>query len=148
MDEDFAFKFFRKEQGPLFARDALQTVVLTGDPTYRRLLREAGWISALYPRAYSSKKGSRTDPQGPPRKTGAVARMVERVLHFVVGGYLRGKARMLNQRLSKSGQFDSIFVVRSGQDHLMYESERYLRIRRMYSSSISRGGSRPAGGPS
>ncbi len=139
MDEGFAAALFRREQGPLFARDALETIVLRGGSTYRSLLSEAGWISSLYPNAYWSKVGDASDAHPPARRPSALSRVVEGVLCLLVSRYVRAKSRMLNGRLAKSGRFDSVFAVLSGRDHLIYESSRYSRLKLRYSTGFVQG---------
>ncbi len=138
MDEGFAVPLFRANQGPLFARDALETIVLRGESTYRRLLREATWVSALYPRAYSAKiapvQGRREVGNG----RSIFSRLAEAILFRVVGAYVRTKSRMLNTRFAGGGQLDSMFVVRSGRDHLIYESRRYSRLKQKYASGFGK----------
>jgi len=137
MDEDFASAMFRREQGPLFARDALETIVLEGDPAYRWLLKEAVWISSLYPNAYSAKVGT-----GPARRIGggrpsAASRALEKLVFLTVGTFLRTKSKMLNGRLTAKHQLDRVFTARFGPDHLIYESRRYSELKQRYSSSVS-----------
>ncbi len=137
MDEEFASILFRREQGPLFARDALETVVLEGEPTYRWLLGEAKWISNFYPNAYYAKVGV-----GPTRRAGnkrpsLASRVLERFLFLFVGTHIRRKARTLNGRLAERGELDSTFGVRCDSDHLIYESRRYSKLKQAYSSNLS-----------
>lgn len=137
MDEKYALALFREEQGPLFARDALETIVLRGEPTYTKLLGEAEWISTLYPNAYSARAGGSASAPASGREPSGFSRAAEAFLFAIVGGYLRAKARMLNARLSKFGQLDSVFTVRYGRGHLIYESRRYSKLKQRYSSGIS-----------
>lgn len=137
MDEDYASGMFRREQGPLFARDALETVVLEGDSTYRWFLNEAKWISGFYPNAYSARLGA-----DQPRHVGSngpspASRVLERLLFLFVGAYIRTKSKILIRRLTGSGRLDSIFTVRCGRDHLIYESRRYLKLKRRYLKGFS-----------
>ncbi len=136
MDEAFAANLFREEQGPLFARDALATIVLRGESTYRWLLSEAEWISRIYPNAYAKrlKQGPAIKGRGGPS---AVSRVVELFLFLVVGTYVRTKSKMLNQRLERTGQLDRLFAIRCGRNHLIYESRRYSRLKQRYSRSFT-----------
>ncbi len=139
MDEDFAAELFRKERGPLFARDALETIVLQGRATYRRFLREAGWISDLYPSAYSARVGGALAVPAAKPQPSALSRVVEGALYLVVSLYVKAKSGRLNGKLARTGKFDSVFAVLSGRDHLIYESNRYSRLKQKYSTGIGLG---------
>ena len=54
-------------------------------------------------------------------------------LYYTVGGYVRMKAYLLNRRYRSRGDVSSVFRVRIGSDHCVYESNRYQRLRGMYS---------------
>ncbi len=138
MDEGFASGLFRSNQGPLFARDALETIVLRGESTYMRFLREAKWISTLYPRAYSAKLVPVRERRDVGNGQSIFSRLAEAILFRIVGAYIRAKSRTLNARFARGGQIDSVFVVRSGRDHLIYESKRYSKLKTRYSSGFAK----------
>ncbi len=137
MDEEYAATLFKDQRGPLFARDALETVVLKGDQTYRSLLRDAEWISTLFPTAYAARLGLASEPPTRSGNPSTKSRIIEGFLFLIVGGYLGIKAEMLNRRFSKAGRLDNVFTFRCGRDHLIYESRRYSRLRQMYAKGIS-----------
>jgi len=136
MDEDFALRLFASQQGPLFARDALETKVMMGHRTYQSLLDRAPWISDLYPSAYAATK--RPTPDSPRRsaRPSAFGGVVNRFLYFTVGTYIKIKSALLNRRLTALGQTDGVFAIRSAEDHLIYESQRYANLRREYSAVL------------
>ncbi len=138
MDEGFAAALFRADQGPLFARDTLETIVLRGESTYGRFLGEAKWISALYPRAYSTRLAHVRGPRESEVSLSALSRVAEAILFRIVGPYIRAKSRMLNARFARGGQLDSVFVVRSGRDHLIYESRRYSKLKQVYANGFAK----------
>ncbi len=139
MDESFALPLFRKDQGLLFARDALATVVLKGESTYTWLLEEGSWISGPYPKAYSAKMATGSARTSKPGSPSLLAKLVERILFFVVRTYMGAKSNILNKRFAGKGEFENVFVVRSSLDHLIYESRRYSRLKQMYSGDVEPG---------
>jgi hypothetical protein len=135
MDEDYAESTFTAPQDPLFARDALAAMVLKGKVGYDSLLRRSGWMSSIYPTAYSAAARGGMPDQKAGNKPNTKARLLNMFLLHIIGGYIRTKSRLLNRRLLSRGQGDSLFVVRSGGDHLFHESKRYLNLKRRYSSA-------------
>jgi hypothetical protein len=132
MDEDRALREFAETGDGLFARDALAAEVLVGRGFYRSLLLEATWMQSFFPRMYhrglSATEGGR-DRQG---KRGS--RTLNAFLYYTVGGYVRMKAYLLNRKYRSRGNVASVFRVRIGTDHCVYESNRYQRLRTMYGS--------------
>lgn len=135
MDEDYAELTFTAPQDPLFARDALAARVLKGKAGYDSLLRRSGWMSSIYPAAYSAAARGGVLDQKVGNEPTPTARLLNEFLLHTVGGYIRTKSRLLNRRLRIRGQLDGLFVVRSGGDHLFHESNRYLNLKRKYSSA-------------
>ncbi len=133
MDEDYAKSAFTRERDPLFARDALATIVLKGGSTYQSLMERATWISSLYPTAYSMQKKQTSKDLPPRRRATPLEAVLDRFLYVVVGSFIRMKASLLNKRLAgrrKSG----VFALRAGYDHLIYESTRYSNLRGAYTA--------------
>ena len=132
MDERYATEAFSRERGSLFARDALQTVVVDGEGSYQRLLRRAGWISALYPTLYAKRLDRSVSESGTVRKQSPAASALNAFLYVMLGSYIRVKSFLRNRRLSKQGRAEDLFDLLIGQDHLMLESARYRRLRESY----------------
>lgn len=132
MDEEYARMAFSADQGALFARDALQTVIVRGEPSYRSLLRGASWISRTYPVAFARRSTSVQTGSRTSRGSSAWARALNSFFFLLTGTYVRAKSFALNRRLVARGQFDSAFAVRMGEDHLLYESRRYRKLRTEY----------------
>jgi hypothetical protein len=133
LDEDYVKSAFMKKQNPLFARDALTTVVLKGDDVYQLLLEKAEWMSSFYPSVYAAKKGrgGRSRPARPnPRLFDII---VDRFLYVFVGTFISLKSIILNRKLARHERSQSVFKVRAGEDHLIYESTRYTQLRAAYS---------------
>ena len=136
MDEDYARTTFSADQGALFARDALETIVLIGEPAYCKLLRDARWISDIYPAAFTKNAGSSAEP-GSRQELSTWAKVLNQFLFTLVGTYIEAKSLLLNRRLAGRGSADSNFALRKGVDHLIYESARYAKLRNHY-SAVSR----------
>jgi hypothetical protein len=132
MDEAYAESAFSKKQDPLFARDALATIVLRGGDTYRSLMNRATWISNIYPAAYSQREAS---PIKAPRRRrpNAVETVLNRFLYLIVGSYIKMKGSLLNRKLARHER-RSVFTIRAGYDHLIYESVRYVGLRHRYAA--------------
>lgn len=134
LDEGFARSMFTEAQNPLFARDALETVVLEGEDVYHDLLSRARWIRKFYPALYTRRlSGSGVVFTPEPESSHSFA-FLNRFLFLVVGSYIGVKSWLLNRRLAKSGRRGDCFRLRKGVDHLIYESGRYLELRQVYGS--------------
>jgi hypothetical protein len=130
MDEDYARTTFHSQRHPLFARDAVEAKVLMGQGLYRALMREASWIAGYYPVAYNS---ATTTPGGATRRSSSgFVRALNKLLYATLGRYIRAKSYLLNRRLRANGRSGDVFKVRLGEDHLIYESRRYLDLRMEY----------------
>jgi len=137
MDEGYAREAFGSRRHPLFARDAIEAKVLVGRARYESLLRTASWISDYYPIAYKEIfTGCRaTRPQ---RDPSSFAKALNRLLYLGMGTYLLAKSSLLNLRFKKQGRIGDAFSVRCGEDHLIYESRRYLDMKKEYEAADSR----------
>jgi hypothetical protein len=131
MDQDFAEKLFGNEQDPLFARDALNAIVLEGDKQYRSLLLKADWIARMFPRLYAARS---IPIEGAihRRDSSVIRRVVNLFLFRTVGVYIRMKSMLENRRIARHGNKGRLFVTRVGRDHCIYESMRYRKMREIY----------------
>ncbi len=132
MDESYARKLFSADRGALFARDALVAEVVLGRDQYDSLLESAPWVGRYFPRLYALRRSpgrQRKDAKG----AGSAWTKVANLLLFItLGSYIRAKARLHNNLLAKQGNDLYLFQVRIGLDHLIYESDKYIRLREMY----------------
>ncbi|MBI3023847.1 MAG: hypothetical protein HYY68_09040 [Thaumarchaeota archaeon] len=88
----------------------------------------------FYPKLYLSKMNSkRINSMNNDSGSSAIKRILNSYLFHVVGRYIRLKSSLLNRRLAKEGKMSSIFAVRMGEDHCIYESVRYRQLRELYS---------------
>ena len=136
MDERYARSTFSKAQGPLFARDALETKVLMGHDFHRFLMKTARWISSFYPVAYG-RSGSSGDELPPEDRPSALERVLNLFMFATAGRYLALKSSLLNRKLMATGRSWDVFDVRCDEDHLIYESRRYVSMRRRYEESFA-----------
>jgi hypothetical protein len=134
VDQDFAEKEFASSNDPLFARDALAAIVIHGVESYKGLLKRSSWIANYFPRLYQRRTGS-SDPRDvldarsnpSPRQ-----KFLNLLLCFLVGNYITTKSTMLNRKFRKQSRSSSLFTVRIGSDHCIFESARYSHLRTMY----------------
>src|SRR5207245_3258607 len=94
----------------------------------------ASWMALYFPKLYGLRKslgGAKVRAQ---RSTPLGLGIANLFLYFVIGSYIRVKARLHNRLLVKEGKKSSVFIPRLGLDHLFYESERYLTLKAIYSS--------------
>jgi hypothetical protein len=136
MDERWAADEFGKPRDAMFARDLLTSKVISGRGVYNEFIRKAGWMESLFPRLYSAKLSKK--PEGPEASkkgpTSVLTRVANRYLFATVGRYIVLKAWLLNRRFAKEGRIEHVFATDIGKDHLIYESNRYRMIRKMYDS--------------
>jgi hypothetical protein len=138
MDEEYARSTFEGRRHPLFARDAIEAKVLKGRDRYESLMGMASWISDYYPVAYREIVRSGRPPT-PRRTRSSFAGAVNRLLFLTVGRYIRAKSSLINREFSRRGRSGDVFGVRSGEDHLIYESRRYLDLASEYEAADRRG---------
>jgi len=138
MDEGYAESVFGKPQGALFSRDALTTIVLSGGGVYSKLLQMGIWMRDYFPRIYDRRTASAATPVDGPRAS-LVKRLLNSYLYHTVGRYIMLKSYIKNRKLALSGSRGMTFAARMGEDHCIFESERYLRMKRMYDSAYEGG---------
>ena len=138
MDEDYAMKTFGTIQDPLFARDVLQAVVLTGEGLYGRLLETADWISDIYPSLYCTRRAQTKVGKMPSSRPRFGSVFLNRLLFIIVGSYVRAKASIRNRRLAKQLRNGEQFSILTGAGHLIYESRRYTQLRQSYIAANNR----------
>jgi hypothetical protein len=135
LDEEYARRLFASPNDALFARDALTAHVLQGSLFYDGLLRKGQWLSDYFPKLHRLRKAQHLETleeTGLTRPTVA-RRALNHFLFLAVGSYVRLKSNLLNRKLRKTGQLNSFFTIISGCDHCIFESQRYQKLRRIYS---------------
>jgi len=132
IDEGYARDAFAADD-LLFARDALNAVVLYGENFYRLLLKENPWIAKYFPQLYQLKTQPRLEENPSPNtSTPPLSHFLNLFLYSTFGPYLRVKSALLNRSLRRQHLTGAMFTVRSGPDHFIFESIRYQRLRHMY----------------
>lgn len=136
-DEDFAEKNFATGD-PLLARDALNVVLLRGEEYFQRIVQQNKWISSYFPKLYKLRtEGRQIDIKRPlVIESSLSTRILNLLLFFCVGHYVRIKSHLLNRHFLHSGKTHSLFTVKSGLDHCIFESVHYSRLRQMYSQVL------------
>jgi len=132
VDTEYAERFFSERNSPLFARDALSTIVVHGREYYSHLLDVGRWISQIYPILYSTRVGKGASARVPVKEPSAWWVVLNKFLYVTVGTYIRAKSHLHNLEFLKRGQRDSVFKLLIGEDHCIYESTRYSKMRGMY----------------
>ncbi|MFI5420379.1 MAG: hypothetical protein ACHQ1H_05380, partial [Nitrososphaerales archaeon] len=60
-------------------------------------------------------------------------RIVNLFLYYVAGSYIKVKSHLLNRKFMKLGKKPSLFQLRIGRDHCIYESADYVNLKSLYS---------------
>jgi len=131
-DETFVRKEFFENQNGLFARDALSTLVIRGENRFLKLLRENGWMAGYFPKLYSLRVSKREGAFEQTMSPGSLARIMNLFLYYTAGTYIKLKSSLLNRKYLRERRFSSLFQLRIGPDHCIYESADYLRLKQLY----------------
>ena len=133
VDENFVEKEFLRARDPLFARDALTTIVVHGQEFYEELLRKSSWIFNYFPHLYQRRTSSIHLEDGRDQVGSSPSRkFLNTLLRVLVGNYIAFKSAMLNRKLRNQRKFSSLFSAKIGSDHCIFESVRYSKLRAMY----------------
>jgi hypothetical protein len=136
-DEEFVRREFFDNQNGLFARDALSTRVIQGEKYFRHLLKENSWMASYFPKLYSLRirpaSVANQEFKSKRKSAGSFERILNLFLYHTAGSYIKLKSYLLNRRFSRDRKFSSLFHLRIGLDHCIYESADYLRLRKLYS---------------
>jgi hypothetical protein len=133
MDEVYAFRCYTIPKDSLFASDALAAKVLIGENDYAMLLKKSRWMERFLSHEYNSKlKELDNDELTNKEETKVWRRFLNALAYIFLSRYIRLKSVILNRQLAKKGMQSAIFEVKSGIDHLMYESAFYVTLKRLY----------------
>ena len=132
VDQSFAEREFTMPNDALFARDALSAIVIAGTESYKRLLKRSSWMSNYFPKLYRQRTGTPEDLFGDHSVSPPLQKFLNLLLRVLVGNYIAVKSAMLNQKLRKQDRSSSIFTLKLGSDHCIFESARYAHLRHMY----------------
>jgi len=134
-DEDFVRREFSENKNALYARDAIATRVVHGEEYYLELLKENSWMSIYFPKLYSLRVEEKSTAREIGRRdseTRSLHRILNLFLYCTAGTYIKIKSYLLNRKFSRDGKFSSLFKLRIGVDHCIYESADYVRLRELY----------------
>jgi len=103
MDEREAARAYGRPAGFLFAREALSTRILRGEPFYRGLLGRATWMRGELPRLYAHRL---PEPTGPAPVAAApwATRVANAIVFPLLATYLQLVGLVRNARLRRSGR--------------------------------------------
>ncbi|MGI0090110.1 MAG: hypothetical protein ACREBS_00230 [Nitrososphaerales archaeon] len=136
VDEKYATKQFSTPQDALFARDAIAARVIKGEPHYVEILRRSGWMSSYFPKMYTARvsvANQETQPKEENPEPSIASKIANTFLYYTAGNYVRLKSNLLNRKFARQGERESLFYLKISRDHCIYESEGYLRLKKMYS---------------
>ncbi len=129
-DETDARREFAREQGLLFAREALALRCVWGEEYYRSLLVLAPWMSDAFPRLHAERTvGPATSPQEP---APPLVRVLNALVYPWLAAYLQLTGLRRNARLRSEGATARGFRTHSTPRRLQLRSERFEEIRRRY----------------
>ncbi len=137
-DERFTEEQFATSHDGLIARDAVSAKVIRGEAYYNDLLQKSIWISDFFPKLYELRFGNRSNvvhsnETKRRRGTSTTKAIVNAFAFYTMGTYIRVKSNLLNRKLAKLGKESSVFKLRIGKDHCIYESMSYRDLRKIYS---------------
>lgn len=143
-DEEFVRGELSRNQNGLFARDAISTMVVRGEDYFLNLLKGNSWMSLYFPKLYGLRIREEASPKTIPhgKTASSFERMLNLFLYYTAGSYIRLKSNLLNRKFSRDRKFSSLFNLRIGWDHCIYESVDYMRLRKLY-ASLSKKDDRP-----
>jgi len=137
-DESFLDREIANNRNPIIARDALSAKVVRGDSYFDELLQRNKWMAEFFPKMYEQRiKQHYSDHtrefQNYNRFVRASTKLVNVLLFYCVGTYIRLKSGLLNRKLIKMGNDSAVFKLRIGKDHCIYESKLYKDMKGIYS---------------
>jgi len=125
----------QKSVNPLFARELLKAVPLTGKSHYRRVLEENGWVRTMHASSYVAKLGSLpSSDREITRRTEIriVADWADAFAFFFLSRYLRLRAYLTNLRLKSHGQQMRLFDPIISRNSCVYTSNFYRWLRQLW----------------
>ncbi len=131
-DETDARREFAREQGLLFAREALTLRCVWGEEYYRSLLVLAPWMSDAFPRLHAERTGGPATPPQEPAPAPVLVRILNALVFPGLAAYLQLTGLRRNARLRSTGATARGFRTQSTPRRLQLRSERFEEIRRRY----------------
>ncbi|HXW67041.1 MAG TPA: glycosyltransferase [Thermoplasmata archaeon] len=142
LDERAVEREFARDQGLLFAREALTARILRGESYYRGLLGRAPWMAGELPRLYALRRGDDARAPGPP--VPLPVRALNLALFPLLAAYLQIAGLRRNRRLERHGRREARFATRTAPRGFAYVSQRFEALRQAYEPVRAAGGFAPA----
>jgi hypothetical protein len=134
LDDEAAAREYGRPQGFQFAREALSVRPIRGEGYYRELLGGSAWMRGEAPRLFG-KWVPETDPRSPSPPLARAPwplRVLNRLLHPMLGAYLQLTALRDNHRLTRAGHPERRFEIVTRPDRVEVRSEKFAQIAAMY----------------
>lgn len=131
VDEVNARKEFRSPKDRLFARDALNLKVISGQDFYRSLMADARWMQDWFPRIYKMTARPSSD-YSPSDASSSVSKIINLILYRVVGSYIWLKSILDNAKNGRRGKAQFVNRLWMGEGWILHESKKYRDLRGMY----------------
>jgi len=129
---------FRENREPLFAREALNLVVLRGNKLYRQLLASAPWIGTTFPEKFVGRLRETDEDDEPSRGRGlALGRLANAIAFLFLAPYLWMGGTVRNVRLQRAGRDRERFRTLVRPDCYATESILYEELRKEYRKAFA-----------
>ena len=121
---------------PLFAREFLSVHILKGLIYYKKMLKQWKWIQKIFPEFYNYKleKLAQNKDESPSitKEKKNVNNVLDLLAYTILKVYLSFKSFQLNLRYRKNGRIKDLFKANISYNSLIYNSEKYRKIEKMY----------------
>ncbi len=133
LEENIARSEFASRNDPLFAREALNVAILSGEDYYRGLVASAPWMRDMFPRLYDirSQSPGNLDPSPVPFSI----RAMNLAVYPLVALYLHMGGLIRNWRERRAGSPDWCFRTETSRGRLAFPSRRFDQLREQYLES-------------
>ncbi len=130
---------FRESREPLFAREALNLVVLRGKRLYRHLLASAPWMGTTFPEMFARRLREAEEDDEPTRGRGplALGRLANAAAFLFLAPYLWVGGTVRNVRLQRAGRDRERFRTLVRPDRYATESILYEELREEYRKAFA-----------
>lgn len=132
LDDSAARQEFSRPQGFLFAREALMTRPLVGEPYYRGLIGGAPWLRQEVPRLLMRWERDGLPSVNPEARASVPVRLLNAILFPLLGSVIQAQAIVRNWRLRRSGRSDKAYRVVTRLDRMTVDSVRFDELTQIY----------------
>jgi hypothetical protein len=137
----FAKEAFENRESPLFARELLKAIPISGMKHYRELLVENDWVKQIHSKPYVEKlkefdavTGSNPN-ENTSRKTSKVLDWAEAFIFIFLSRYLRLRAYLTNLKLRSEGKDSRVFEPKMNRMSCVYTSNFYEWLHALWSQA-------------